>query len=222
MLYIARHGQTEYNRDGIYQGTLDSPLTERGEEQAIQIGDFLKNCDIHTIFHSPLGRTVATVNIISQSIDCKEIVEIPSFREMYFGTLQGNAKADMEQKYETFFANRTKNKYATPFPGGESYEDVQKRNLADVRRIITLPYEQSHLIVGHESVNRVIRGLALNAPSEEFVRWRQNNNQIVEVDICSNRQTVHALMPFYTEEPYQSKNQHQDWGDRGTDEEKEV
>uniref|UniRef100_UPI0020BF0908 histidine phosphatase family protein n=1 Tax=Lysinibacillus sp. D4B1_S16 TaxID=2941231 RepID=UPI0020BF0908 len=62
MVYLLRHGETEYNTQGRYQGQLDSPLTELGREQVQQNARMLKTCIGHAhdwkIFSSPLGRAV--------------------------------------------------------------------------------------------------------------------------------------------------------------------
>ena len=66
-LYILRHGETEWNRAGRYQGWLDSPLTARGEEQARAMGDMLAARDVgpatHALRVSPSGRTQATARL---------------------------------------------------------------------------------------------------------------------------------------------------------------
>ncbi|MCH7942426.1 MAG: histidine phosphatase family protein [Proteobacteria bacterium] len=72
MIYLVRHGETEWNRAGRMQGQLDSPLTARGEAQALRIGETL--CELldgvdFELVASPLGRTRATAAIIARALD---------------------------------------------------------------------------------------------------------------------------------------------------------
>ena len=70
MIYLVRHGETEWNRIGRMQGHLDAPLTMRGEAQARAVGETLCELGVDG-FHmvaSPLGRTRATAAIIAQAL----------------------------------------------------------------------------------------------------------------------------------------------------------
>ena len=68
-LYLARHGQTQWNKLHRFQGQLDSDLTETGKLQSIQIGLQLSNTKIDSIISSTLGRAVQTARICQQQFD---------------------------------------------------------------------------------------------------------------------------------------------------------
>lgn len=67
-LYVIRHGETEWNREGRWQGALDSPLTELGRTQAKEVGALLREIGVapatHQYFVSPQGRARATARIL--------------------------------------------------------------------------------------------------------------------------------------------------------------
>ena len=64
MIYIVRHGQTEYNVVGRYCGRIDVPLNENGINQAYELRDILKNIKFDYVFSSPLKRALKTAEII--------------------------------------------------------------------------------------------------------------------------------------------------------------
>lgn len=67
-LYVLRHGETEWNREGRWQGVFDSPLTEKGRAQARAVGDLLRDIGVtprtHRFFVSPQGRARETARIV--------------------------------------------------------------------------------------------------------------------------------------------------------------
>ena len=72
MIFLIRHGQTEFNLQRRLQGRMDSPLTELGIEQARRMGRVLKQAvsdpETWTIISSPLGRTRRTAEIVCETI----------------------------------------------------------------------------------------------------------------------------------------------------------
>ena len=64
MIYIVRHGQTDWNVEGIYQGRIDIPLNKTGIEQAKKTKEELKGIKFDKVFSSPLKRAIETAQII--------------------------------------------------------------------------------------------------------------------------------------------------------------
>lgn len=95
-LYIARHGETQWNKIQRFQGQLDSSLTELGKEQSAQIARSVLSNSIDVIFSSTLGRAVQSANI------CKEILNIETIThskltERHLGEWQGEKIANLSQ-----------------------------------------------------------------------------------------------------------------------------
>ncbi|MFH0770351.1 MAG: histidine phosphatase family protein [Candidatus Peregrinibacteria bacterium] len=78
-----------------------------------------------------------------------------------------------------------------PFPGGESYFDIYIRVLRQA--LMTSSCLSNIVIVGHESVNRIIRGIIEELPLEEAVDLHQKNNQIIEYRFDEDREIVHEV-----------------------------
>jgi broad specificity phosphatase PhoE len=167
MIYLVRHGQTEYNRERRIQGHVDSPLTELGIRQAKAVGrllrDLIREPAGWRIVSSPLGRARATADIVSQKLGGLPIELDDRLKEMSWGSHDGRLRAELEAEHPETFG---KTGWAFDAATGESYDDVAARVgawLAD------LPLEPDRRIiaVSHGISGRVLRGLYANLPRDE-------------------------------------------------------
>jgi len=188
-IYIARHGKTEWNRDGKFQGRLNSNLTEEGIQQAKSLANFLANKNIGSIHASPLGRSVQTAQLVSEVLGVPFRV-VDRLVEMNFGCLQGQPKTSIND-HPKFLQRRAVDKLRTAYPDGESYYDVALRVQRDVDRAISLG--ENALMIGHESTNRMIRSFVAELPPEEAAQLRQKNSELVEYQFSSGKEVVHEL-----------------------------
>lgn len=191
-IFFIRHGKTIWNERGVYQGTLDSPLSEEGRAQAVRFADFLSDKNIRRLYSSPLGRAIETAEIISGKLKC-EFTIIDEFHEMDFGIFQGTDEKTTNEKFSDFLKKREQDKLHTAFPGGESYHDVFLR----VRdKALGVASEIGNTaIIGHESVNRIIRAVIVGNPLPEAVYNKQKNNEIIEWDFSGKREIAHLIWP---------------------------
>ncbi|MEI5988857.1 hypothetical protein A5881_000344 [Enterococcus termitis] len=175
IIYLLRHGETEFNQQGIYQGVLDSPLTPLGKIQVKENGFLLKrklkSLEDQEIafFYSPLGRTQQSAEIIYRVLDRHLIKPVSDehLKEVNIGSWNG--------KNRQVIAAETKNKeynefdWYFKFPNGETYEDVQQRCKKWLEEISTI--QQQHIIVmSHGLLGRVLRGSLLKLPYEKTIR----------------------------------------------------
>lgn len=128
--YIFRHGQSTYNLAGRTQGqTNDSVLTDLGKQQALKIGNKLKDKNIEIIICSPLVRAKQTAELANQILHC-HICEDAHFIEVNVGEIEGMHYADIADKFgEKYRQWRSSDpKYENlRFAGGESKKDVRQR-----------------------------------------------------------------------------------------------
>lgn len=136
-VYFVRHGQTEWNAAGRFQGTQDIPLNERGMAQAVRSGellaDILRNDSRDPtkipFVSSPLGRARHTMELM------RGVLGVPPhgyelddrLREIGYGHWEGSTLAQMEVSHPDVFAERQLDKWGVPPPGGESYASVTIR-----------------------------------------------------------------------------------------------
>jgi len=95
-LYIARHGETEWNRAGKLQGHQDSPLTARGHHQAESLAVALNNKQITRVYSSDLGRAIQTARAVAKHLEVELIID-ERLRERNFGILEGKTKAELDE-----------------------------------------------------------------------------------------------------------------------------
>lgn len=142
------------------------------------------------IFTSPLGRARETATIIAGELGAT-VVEVPALAEMNFGIFEGKSRAALHELFDDFFRLRSlyaHHKLFVPYPEGESYFDVYLRVLHPFFAL--LAREQPEVIVGHESINRILRGLITGKPFEQMIQDRQKNNEVVRIDIASGKETI--------------------------------
>ena len=84
-LYVARHGQTIANRDHIISGYFDTPLSQQGIEQAINLGEALKDFSFDVIYTSDLVRAMKTWMLVYDYHSSADFTSTPLLRERWYG-----------------------------------------------------------------------------------------------------------------------------------------
>ena len=98
-IYVLRHGQTDYNVQGKFQGQVDVPINETGKKQAKQIAKELENITFDVIFSSPLQRAIQTAKIVTNS----DVIIDNRLIERSFGKLEGKYSINnYEERLEEF------------------------------------------------------------------------------------------------------------------------
>ena len=97
VIYFVRHGKTFFNTTGQVQGFADSPLTQLGIDQAVQVGKGMKDIVFATAYSSDLGRQRATAKLIlaENANDTPELQELYGLREWNYGGFEGKTNAEM-------------------------------------------------------------------------------------------------------------------------------
>ena len=141
-LYLVRHGQTELNVQNILQGWQDSPLTERGCEQALATRAAFENHGVtfDHAYSSPLGRARHTAELIVGEGRSIELVD--DLREWRLGSLEGTSNRNMP--------SQPWGDYPVAF-GGESESELRARMVAALSRIMARPRHDCVLAVSHGS-----------------------------------------------------------------------
>ena len=177
-LILLRHGETTWNLEGRYQGHLDSPLTPRGESQALALARRLAGVKFTALYSSDLGRAIRTAGIIAQATG-HDVGPDPRLRERHLGIFQGLLKSEIKQKlhdeYRLF-------KTAGPdhaMPGGESARLAAERNLASLEELAHRHAGETIVVVAHggtiSALLRYTLGIPLGAP-RRFERFNASWN----------------------------------------------
>jgi probable phosphoglycerate mutase len=159
VIYLARHGQTEFNRERRIQGHVDSPLTELGVRQARAVGrllrDLIRDPAGWRIVSSPLGRAASTAGIVADELGGLPVELDDRLMEMSWGPHDGRLRAELEAEHpETF--GRTG--WAFDASAGETYEQVVARVGSWLADLPPEP-ERKVVAVSHGISGRVLRGV---------------------------------------------------------------
>jgi probable phosphoglycerate mutase len=186
-VFIARHGETEWNREGRRQGQLDSPLTAIGIAQADGTARLAAEMAVDGIFTSPLGRARATATAIAACVGVAAEV-VAELAEVHHGEFAGLTHAEIRKRYPGALEERAANKYSWRFPGGESYKDADARVYRALERV---HQSGSHrpLLVTHEMLGlMLLRQLLHLAPDAALARSIPSG---VIVEVLPSQSAVH-------------------------------
>lgn len=163
-IYLLRHGETEWNRLGRWQGRADSPLTQLGVAQARAYAGLLQRelADPASawLVTSPLGRARQTGAILREVLPfaADRCSESELLAEHDMGLWEGLSRADVDVKFPGEYARRDSEKWSYVMPQGESYAHVQARA---TRWLLAQRPGELLVVVAHGMLSRVLRGAFL-------------------------------------------------------------
>jgi len=173
-LIIVRHGESEWNRIGRYQGQLDAPLSELGLQQAAALADRLRNEPIDAIFTSPLQRAAETARAIARHHQWTPEVE-PALLEIHHGDWQGLLADDVITRYGEGLREWRAYPTRSQMPNGESFSNILKRVMDFKERICEHYHGKNVLISTHDVVVKILVADALGMNMDRINRiWVTN------------------------------------------------
>ena len=143
--WFLRHGETDWNAQGLSQGNIDIPLNDRGLSQAREAGALLRNRGIATILASPLSRAKVTAEIVGEGLGLPVAIN-RNLREVEFGVQEGKP---MTQWFTDWVSGAW-----TP-EGAESFPALRRRTLLAINESVSNP--PVVLVVAHGAVFRALR-----------------------------------------------------------------
>ena len=167
ILYLVRHGETRYNRDGLGLGRRNEPLTPLGQEQATAVGTRFQAVALDAIYSSPLGRcrSVAAAIAGERGVAVEPRDELI---EMDVGETEGLTFAAMREQYGPFLKEWAGAAgHTIAMPGGESLLDVEARLVPFLAELHALSHE-AVAVVSHNFVTRLLLCRALGLGPEAF------------------------------------------------------
>ncbi len=179
-LILVRHGETLWNKEIVYQGHLDSPLTEKGLKEAKLIANELRKEKIDLFYSSPLGRALATGKEINKFHKIKPILR-DGLKEIKYGEFEGKSLKEIDEQNPEWKIERKTNRYFAKPTGGESYAELEERLKPLIEEILK-KRDCTVLIVAHANVNKAIIRLILNLDKEEINYFYQPNNCIYFIE----------------------------------------
>jgi uncharacterized phosphatase len=150
VIYLVRHGETDWNKQNKLQGIEDIALNETGLQQSAECAEAFKNIPVDCILSSPLQRARVTADIIAAYLKTSPVIIEQGLTERDFGKLSGLTYADRD----TLFARNED-------PCMEPKEALTDRFMAVIYKYIQLDIYQSILVVSHGgSINAILAYLS--------------------------------------------------------------
>ncbi|HCR3982983.1 TPA: 2,3-diphosphoglycerate-dependent phosphoglycerate mutase GpmB [Kluyvera ascorbata] len=180
-VYLVRHGETRWNAERRIQGQSDSPLTAKGEQQAVQVGERVRTYGITHVIASDLGRTRRTAEIIADACGCGVTLDA-RLRELDMGVLEQRHLDSLtaeEEEWRRLVVNGTPD---GRIPQGESMQELSERMHAGLAACLDLPPGSRPLLVSHGIALGCLVSTILGLPAHAERRLRLRNCSISRVD----------------------------------------
>jgi broad specificity phosphatase PhoE len=158
-IVLARHGETDWNREKRWQGFADIPLNGRGREQAQALAEKLEAFPFRAVYASDLRRARETALVVAQRIGLA-VTPMRELREIDVGSWTGLAHDEVERRFQDGY-RRLKTRTGRGWEGGETYADMGRRVLDAIRSIAREHRGDAVLVVTHSGPIRTVRAHAL-------------------------------------------------------------
>ncbi len=183
-IYLARHGETDWNVEKRLQGWTDTTLNQKGEEQARALGRIIGEIEISHIYCSTLKRSQSTAEIVSgRKIPITKMQEL---REQSFGTFQGKYLDGRDPAIVEEYERRSADPNDT-LDGGESLDQFYARVKSGLDKILSGNKQGSILIVGHGGTNDQILRALLDLSAEQSLKIDQANYELYLIEVVGKK-----------------------------------
>ena len=157
-VYLARHGESDWNAEARWQGHADRPLTDRGRRQAAELADRLAGVALAAVYSSDLDRARATAQVVAEPRGLG-VVALPELREIDVGSWSGLTRAEAEERFPAAYRQWTNG--GQGWDDGEAYEQMTDRVVCAVLDIAQTHPCGSVLVVAHGGPIRALHATAL-------------------------------------------------------------
>jgi alpha-ribazole phosphatase len=165
-ILLARHGETDWNRDGRWQGHSNTSLNARGREQARELADEL-NEEIDVVYSSDLARARETAEIVAGRLGLDVRLD-PRLRERGFGSWEGLTRSEIEER-DAEALTRWRDGNGHGADDAEPYDAFAERMRGFLEDVLARHPGERVLVIAHGGSIRVIHALATGL---DYVRDR--------------------------------------------------
>jgi phosphoserine phosphatase len=180
-LLLVRHGETDWNRAGKFQGQIDVPLNDNGREQARQAAEFLKDVKLDFAISSSMLRPKETAEIILKYHGDLQLELRDELREISHGLWEGKFESEIEASYPGLLEEWKISPEKVQMPEGENLEQVWTRAIAAWREIVK-SVSGTGIVVAHDAVNKALLCHLFNLEPEHFWKFKQGNGAVSVID----------------------------------------
>ena len=192
-IILVRHGHVEGISPARFRGRADLVLTPEGRRQAEATARRVQaSWTPAALYASSLSRCLKTADAIGKPFGLTP-TPVPGLMDIDYGAWQGLTPDEVGVKWPEALDTWYRAPHWAAIPGGESLQDVLPRAVAALREVIGRHPRETVVVVGHDSVNRVILLYALDLPLSHYRRLGQDPCAISEIDFSSGEFTVRSF-----------------------------
>jgi probable phosphoglycerate mutase len=193
--FIVRHGETEWNAEGRFQGQRDTELNERGIAQTKRVAEYLAGHGFDAVTSSPLKRAYFAAERIAERCGVNAVETIPDFIEINHGDWEGLSSSEARARWPRLMEmwHSEPHTVVMPGPGGESLRSVQIR-AASAAAELSERYSGDVCVTAHDAVIKALICHFLNVPLSSFWSFQIANCGLSIVEILPGKPPRMSLM----------------------------
>lgn len=191
-ILLVRHGETAWNRGGIFRGTHDVPLNDTGRAQARLAGQALQGRDIDAAYTSPLSRAVETAELTLGDRLIKPVIH-EGLTDFCYGDWTGLPDSEVAEKWPQEHKLWTTKPESLRVPGGSTLREVYEAAFGATEQIAARHDGETVALFAHRVVNKLIVLGVLGLALERFPFIRQDNCCINEFHRSQRGYTICTL-----------------------------
>ena len=176
-LILVRHGQTEWNAGGRYQGQSNVALSDTGRKQAKFLAERFPVKQLDAIYTSDLDRAKETAECVGEKL-CVSVYPEEAFRELSFGDWEGLTYQEISLRWP----EEAKKLFTAPdelsIPNGETFRELQKRALDKIHLLYEKHIDQTVAVFAHGAINKTILAGLMHIPLHYLWSLRQDNTAV--------------------------------------------
>lgn len=192
-LIIIRHGETEWNQTGRFQGHSDVPLSEKGRAQAEALAQNLIIDHVDAIYASDLIRAMDTAAPLARRFGV-DIIPDTALRELNFGTWEGRNFSDINAECPDGMKHFYSDPEKANIPNGEPFPVFQKRVAGRVSEIVRAQQGKRVVIVSHGASIRILLADILAMPIRSIWHVSQLNTAVNKIRFEDDGFAIVTLM----------------------------
>ena len=187
-LFLFRHGETDWNREGRLQGHTDTPLNTTGLAQARALAERLRPHRLDAVTSSDLARAWTTAQIVADGL-CVPLISETGLREAHIGEAEGLFWPEVKSRFGEALTDRWFTDDDAAFPGGETGLETRRRGLAALRRFVA---EHPYRRIGVSTHGAMVRQLMKHAlpPGSPPAKTRNTVLYLLRYETAGDRLTL--------------------------------
>ncbi|CAB3731405.1 Phosphoserine phosphatase 1 [Achromobacter ruhlandii] len=192
-IVLTRHGHVDWIAPERFRGRAEIPLSALGERQAEALGQRVaQGWKPHAIYTSPLSRCVRTGDAIARATGA-HAEQLSNLADTHYGQWQGlthdEVRARWPEELQVWFDSPD----MAAIPGGETLAAVLARGVEVLQHVLHHHQNQTVVLVGHDSINRVILLHSLGLPLLRYWRIKQEPCCLNELSVEGQTFTIHRI-----------------------------